>query len=305
MITPQPLRRLTLTAAQGAPDRLSAASGIVVAGEFLYVIADDELHLGVFDLGGQDDGRWLRLFAGELPEAAAERKALKPDLEALVRLPPFAGYPGGALLALPSGSRPNRQTGALLGLQASGALSGDPRAVDLSALYAPLLLRFPALNIEGAVIREGELVLLQRASGAHPDNALIGFALSRLLEVLSADEELRLPELAARVTKIDLGHIDGVPLGFTDAAVLPDGRLVFSAVAENVDDTYHDGPCVGAVIGVLGLDGQVQGLERLDPVLKIEGVDARQEGAVVRLLLVTDADDRAEPGVLLSASLSI
>lgn len=304
MILLQPLRQLTFPSSHAVPDHLSAASGIVVAGRFLYVVADDELHLGVFDLSAAGDGTTLRLFPGELPGDAKTRKACKPDLEALVRLPPFPGYPAGALFALASGSRPNRQTGALLALDDAGAPSGTPRSVDLSALYAPLHRRFPALNLEGAVVCDRQLVLLQRASGDHPENALIRLPLTDVLQALRAADVLRVPELPVDIHLVTLGRIDGVPLGFTDAAALPDGRLVFSAVAESVDDTYHDGPCIGAAIGILGADGNVQRLEFVQPVQKIEGIDARQDSAVIRLLLVSDADDRRSPGVLFSAMLA-
>ena len=40
------------------------------------------------------------------------------------------------------------------------------------------------------------------------------------------------------VRAIELGDIDGVPLCFTDAAALPDGNLLFTAVAEL--DGAHD-----------------------------------------------------------------
>lgn len=304
MIALQPLRSLMFSAPAVAPPYLSAASGLVVAGDFVYVVADDELHLGVFDRAGKNGGSRVRLFPGDLPDEAAARKACKPDLEVLVRLPSFAGYPAGALLALGSGSRPNRQSGALLGLDDSGALSGGSCRVDLTALYAPLQRRFAALNIEGAVVCGSQLVLLQRASGSHPQNALIGFALADVLLALSAGDAPRLPELPAALCSVELGGVDGIPLGFTDAAALPDGRIVFSAVAEHVDDTYLDGPCVAAAIGIVTPEGQVQALQLLQPVYKVEGIDAIQDGDVIRLLLVTDADDRRLPAVLFSASLA-
>lgn len=305
MIDLEELRPLRFSSSGGsAPDHLAAASGIVVDGAFLYVVPDDDLHLGVFDLNEPRDGVKVRLFPGDLPDDAAARKARKPDLEALVRLPPFVGCPTGALLAFASGSKPNRRTGALLPLDDAGALSGAPGAVDLSALYAPLGRRFPALNVEGATVVGRQLVLLQRASGEHPENAVIRFPLADVLHALSAAGELRLPELPADILPVDLGLVDGVPLGFTDAAALPDGRLVFSAVAESVDDTYNDGPCIGAAIGILGADGHVQPLEFLRPVRKIEGIDARDDGNAIRLLLVSDADDRGKPGALFRATLA-
>jgi hypothetical protein len=105
------------------------------------------------------------------------------------------------------------------------------------------------------------------------------------------------------VLNVDLGMVDGVPLSFTDGAPLPDGRIVFSAVAENAQDTYHDGPCTGAAIGIIGTDGKVAALHRLEPVQKVEGVHATLQGDRIQLLLVTDADDAGIPGKLLSAEI--
>ena len=67
----------------------------------------------------------VRLFDGDLPESAKKRKKKKADLESLLHLPPLPRCPGGALLTLGSGSRPNRRRGALLGLDAAGALLGQ------------------------------------------------------------------------------------------------------------------------------------------------------------------------------------
>lgn len=273
-----------------AAERLSAASGMVVAGDFLYVIADDELHLGVFDPRGQGEGRLVRIFPGELPDAPALRKAAKPDLEALVRLPPFETCPHGAT----SGSRPNRRTGVVLVLDEDSSLVGTTFPLDLSPFYLPLEASFPALNIEGAVVLGAELVLLQRANRMHPGSALIYLSLDEVLRATSSTNSAA--SEPARVHSVDLGMIEGVPLGFTDGAALPDGRIVFSAVAENTEDTYLDGPCIGAAIGIIGIDGQVETLYRLEPTQKIEGVHATIQGDLIRLLMVTDADDADVPG---------
>jgi hypothetical protein len=67
--------------------------------------------------------------------------------------------------------------------------------------------------------------------------------------------------------------------------------MAFCAIAEDTPDSYADGPCCGAAIGVLGRDGRVECLEPIDPRYKPEGIEARMEGRGLRALLVTDADD--------------
>jgi len=295
------VRELDLSAPPdtGRLPHLSAASGLVRAGVCLYVVADDELHLGVFAATGMQAGHLVRLFAGELPASPVERKARKPDLEALARLPAFAGYPHGALFALGSGSTRERCRGALLALDEHGETSGDARICDLSHLFAALDERFTSPNIEGALVSGADLCLLQRGNRRVVQNAIVRFHLSTVLDALQSNAPVTLISVHA----FDLGSVDGIPLCFTDGAALPDGDIVFAAVAEDTPDAYQDGPCAGAAIGVADRDGNLRCLHRLDPPHKVEGVDARVEGDVIRLLLVTDADDPAVPACLYSAVL--
>ena len=132
-------RELELEREAGAsgPAHLAAASGVVEIGDFLYVIADDEVSLGVFPRRG-GRGRLARALPGALPRDPAERKEDKPDLEALTQLPPHPEAPHGALLALGSGSTPQRRRGVWLPLGADGALAGEPQPVELETLYAAL-----------------------------------------------------------------------------------------------------------------------------------------------------------------------
>ena len=190
--------------------------------------------------------------------------------------------------------------GALLGLDAQGAVRGVPHVVDLSPLLAPLDDEFPALNIEGAIVSGDELRLFQRGNKRHAVNAIIRFPLSALFDMLSLKRTDAMKPSA--IDTIDLGQIDGIPFCFTDAAALPDGAMVFTAIAEDTDDAYNDGPCVGAAIGIAERGGHLRCLHRLDRPYKVEGVDARVDGDVIRLLLVTDADDADVPAGLFSAT---
>ncbi len=303
MIILQRIRALDLVEppSPGRPAHLSAASSLVRVGNFLYVVADDEHHLGVFGATGQGAGTLLRLFDGELPQSRATRKKKKPDVEALVLLPPFARFTHGALFGLGSGSRPNRRRGVLLGLGADGAVNGGPVAVDLSPMFVPLDDEFSKLNIEGAVVAGGELRLFQRGN-KRAGNALVRYRLAEVRDLLrrgGRSEPLR----PSAIQRVELGEIDGIPLCFTDAAALPGGGMVFTAVAEETGDSVSDGACEGAALGMLGPEGRLRFLDRLERPLKIEGVEAQVEGSAVRLLLVTDADDASVPAVLYSAAI--
>ena len=292
------LRRLSLVDAGGL-DHLSAASSLVRIDQHLYVAADDEHHLGVFDLADAGSGRLVRLFDGDLPRRHKDRKAAKPDLEALLQLPASASCPHGALLALGSGSRPQRRRGVLLALDADGALSGAPRPIDLQPLYAELAQHFDKPNIEGAFVTGAAFCLLHRGA-AGSANACVRFEWSAVARWLEAGGPA---PTALSVQSYELGMIDGVPLAFTDAAALPDGGWVFCAAAEDTDNAYDDGGSKGSAIGTVDPQGRLAWIALLEPVCKVEGIALSTTGANMEVLLVSDADDRESPALLLCASL--
>lgn len=296
MLVPRLLRHLTLdprSHPRGQP-HLSSASGLALAQGRWHLIADDEHHLASLDAQGGADGplHMLRLFEGDLPRGKGKRKDAKPDLETLANLPPLPGFPHGALLALGSGSRPTRQRGVLLALSAPGSpapFAGQPAQIDLSLLYAPLRQQFADLNIEGAFVAGGELRLLQRGNKGEARNACIGFAWSQIAAWLSGQQ--RSAPAPTKVQMIELGMIDGVPLGLTDAAPLAGGAWAFSAVAEDTQNSYLDGACAGSVIGIAGPDGALLAMHRLQGAPKVEGIHALRQGGELILTMVTDADD--------------
>ncbi len=304
MIAVTKIRALTLDAptAPGRPAYVSAASGLVSHGPFLYVIADDEHHLGIFRRDDPAPGTHVRLVEGDLPHDHKARKTAKPDFEALTFLPPFEGYPHGALLAAGSGSKANRRQGALLGVGADGAVQSEPRVADLGLLMTPLEAEFGKINIEGLVIAGDELRVLQRGNKGHRRNAVARFALTPFLENLVRAGANPLSPLS--IADYDLGDIKGVPLTFTDAAMLPNGEMVFAAVGEDTEDSYADGPCAGTAIGLIGADGALRWTEPVAETCKVEGVGARLDGDTLNLLLVTDADDIAVPAALYAAEIN-
>ena len=263
---------------------VAAASGIVRVGRTLFVVADDENHLAAIPL----DGGAARLvpFIDE-PHVMdyAERKRTKRDVEALT-------VAGGSVIGVGSGSTPQRRVGFAWDVDAAARLVGSPVALDLAPLYEELSRSLPDLNVEGATFANDRLLLFQRGNGPAGINAVVtlrwgGDASSTLA-----------PEAIEAVEQHDLGSVEGVRLGFTDAARAGDA-VVFTAVAEAAASTYDDGPCVGAAVGFLG--GPMVALE---PPLKVEGVEVlATSGDDVELLMVVDDDDPRTRARLVSARL--
>jgi hypothetical protein len=297
MIRTRLLRELVVDASAhpGGPAHLSAASGLVHVGGRLYVVADDEHHLGVLDVDG-GGVRLVQVRGGELPADAALRKRGKPDLEALALLPPGPGWPHGALMAVGSGSRPNRQHGFVGLLDARGGMAGAVMWFALDDLYDRLRERLGELNIEGAFVTGSRLCLLNRAHRGHPVNACISLPLAGMERWLGQDAAAPpLPDIAT----FELGEEQGAPFGFTDGTASRDGGWLFSAVAEDTGNSYDDGRCLGCAIGRVSSEGRLLSLELVDGAPKIEGL-AIAEGV---LLAVTDADDRGVAARLLSLPL--
>lgn len=292
------VRELALTASPsaGRGSFLAAASGIVVKGEHVLIVADDETQLAVFKRdprAGDAPGTSFPLFADVLPADEKARKKVKPDLEALTII-------GDKALALGSGSTDARYRGALITLDEAGAPTAA-KTIDLSALYKELLKRFPELNVEGATVVGDALWLFQRGNGAKGEDAIVKLDLAAVERGLTAGA---IDAAAIRsVTPMDLGTLSGTKLSFTDACALPDGRVVFIAAAEASASTFNDGEVHGSAVGILEKDGSLSRVRHLSPVIKAEGVHAElaSDGSIA-LTIVNDADDPGKPGKWFEAS---
>ena len=300
MIQAQLLRELTIRLPEGVTTHLSAASALVRVDAGLYVVADDQTFLARFAADGNAPGEVIALLDEQWPDKPKARKKAKADLESLVHLPVSRYFPGGALFALGSGSRENRERGILLPLMGDGNCAA-PTIIDLGDLFDPLKPHFPKLNIEAAFVDEEEFVLLQRGNKADSRNACVRFALGDVLDAIAGKRPFA--GISAQLHFYSLGDIDNVPLCFTDAAALPGGRFVFSAVAENVSDNYNDGQCLGAALGIADLDGNVLHIDALDRPHKVEGIEAQIADGHIKVLLVTDADAPEIPARLLQAQM--
>ncbi|MBW3653675.1 MAG: hypothetical protein KY433_08795 [Actinobacteria bacterium] len=291
--------------AEGRYAHVSSASGVVRRGDFVYVIGDDLLELAVFRMSSPAPGELRQVLPGALPLDEQERKAAKPDLEALTVLPPFEGNPYGALLGLGSGSGEGRDRGFVWSLQSDGALRGEPRVVDLGPLYGLLGKQVDRLNIEGACVMGERLWLLHRGNHAETTNVVAELSLAAVMESLRGDLRIDVHELAA-VRSYDLGELDGVEVTFSDATPLGGDILVFTASAEaQGDDGHPDGRICGSVVGTIDLDGHVRRMRTIDRRYKVEGVHATIDTGVIDFLFVCDQDDPETSSPLLGASMPV
>jgi hypothetical protein len=312
MLSPTLLRTLQVDPAvhpRGQP-HLSAASGLVHVQGRCYVVTDDEHHLGYFKLQDNSPVKLKRLFSDDLPADPKKRKAAKPDLEVLASLPATLRYPYGALLALGSGSKPQRHGGLVMPLNAAGKLGkGDElvsQRLDLTDLYAPLRSEFTDLNIEGCFVSGDVLHLLQRGNKGASHSACIAWHLPQVQAWLLDPEDTPAP-VHSHIITIDFGHVDGVPLTPTDGCVLPNGNWLLSTAAENTADSYTDGPCLGSALAVVSPAGKLLQLHPLQGAPKVEGISvlAQTSAKQVIVLMVTDADHPDVPSQLLTVNCPI
>lgn len=291
------------------PPFLSAASGLVCCDNHFFVVADDELHLGIFSNDPTQPGDTHRLLDGKLPPEPKPRKKQKPDFEVLTYLPKTTATGTPMLLICGSGSRANRSAGLLLALNHSDEIKKHtaPLPFDLTPLYNTLENEFGIVNIEGATVCGDRLLLLQRGNKNAGTNAIVHLNLLAAIDSM-LDGALDVSALQT-IERIELGEHEGVALGFTDAMTLPNGELLALAVAEDTDDPYVDGETSACYVCHFDTHNQLQAMTPLIAPAKTEGIALWPQRSGVansqrELAFVTDADDPNIPAALLTASLS-
>jgi hypothetical protein len=283
--------------------KFSACSGLIQIKNLFFTISDDQLALEIFSQISSDHS-FFQLIPGQLPAEPRERKKLKPDFEALAFIEDIRFFPFGALLAIPSGSTPNRSQGALLVFGKDQELPSEAVVVDFSLLYQHLTYIYRDLNIEGALIKGSTFKLFQRGNGPTAKNAVIDLDLHIFLQELSQTQKIS-AESYQKSTDIQLPILNGDILGFTDAAsISPDSSspIWFLAAAEKTISTFDDGPFSGAVLGCLNSDMEIIHIFNLDCAEKPEGLWIDSVNPK-EFYIVTDADDHTRPSSLFRGKL--
>ena len=286
---------------EGRPAHIASASGVARRGDFVYVVGDDLLQVGIFELASGAPGAARQVLAGDLPSDEGERKREKPDLEGLTALPPVPGEPNGGLLGLGSGSKPDRDRGFFWSFAADGSLAGDPRTIDLAPAYDLMRAELGGrINIAGAAVLGDRLWLFHRANKGEAPNTVAEFELRDLSQTLGDDLVVD-PDELVELRAYDLGELDGVPLCFSDATALTNELVCFCASAEGEED----GDVRGSVVGTIADDGSVTRVRTIDRRWKVEGVHATIDTGVIDFLFVCDQDDPEIASPLLSATMPV
>jgi hypothetical protein len=269
---------------QDRPDHVRAASGLALLDDTLYVIQDDASFIA--RVRGDD------IDAIAIPYAPGGRRRFetrlgnrleKLDLEACLLIE-------RELIAFGSGSLPVRDRVC--------RLHGERvTVVEAAALYANVREAIgSAINLEGATRVGGELWLFHRGNTGPGDGgpAVARIELAAFVAWLEGRGEV--PAVIG-VDRYDLGAIDGVPIGFTDAACVGD-RVFYVAVAEASPDAIQDAELVGAQIGVIaGGEVRATALVLDGPLPKAEGLLFDPEHRA-RGWITIDPDDPDVPSSL-------
>lgn len=326
------VRALPMTYAEGPsdaddrPPHVRAASGLVAFREYFAVIQDDANWLALIDQNDQVHALPLPPGPGSGSRIFSKRRGNrheKFDLEACIAVP---ARDGAELIGFGSGSHRGREwilrvhegedMAAVLSERAMHAqLEIDLKAEFLDAArFYDVLRATPAfagagLNIEGAVLVDDDTIRLFQRGNARPQGGQ---------EAVDATGDLSWPALAAHLAdpsgvpppfvrnihRYDLGALDGVRLTFSDAEHVGDGRILYSASAE---DPASDA-MVGSALGVIEPDGRCRWTEVRDArggrfESKIEGLSLHRRDATFARFVVDD-DDEDLPSMLFEAELS-
>ncbi len=277
-------------AAEDRPDHVRAASGLAMQGSRLIVIQDDVSFLAVVTTSGVSAVKLPRGLNGRRRfEVSLGNKLDKLDLESCVAV-------DDELWAFGSGSLPTRDKICIV-------QHGIVRVREAAPLFDRIRdLIGGAVNIEGAARVRDELWLFHRGNTGPDDHgpAVIRFPLAPMRTWLAAEGAL--PAIAS-IDGYDLGSIDGVRLGFTDA--ISDGEHVYYlATAERTPNAIDDGLVVGSQLGVIG-DGVVRAATLVSPdgaPVKAEGIalDTKRPG---HAWVALDCDDPEQPALLYDVEL--
>ncbi len=263
---------------------VSAASGLIVLKNNFYVVSDDEMSLFSF----QKDDKNLKSYPLSTKELSVEpsvRKAQKGDFESLIYLSKTEWAPLGALVAWPSGSTLQRMKAVVIPFKSESELD---KAIefDIASLYKKIQPQAKELNIEGVVIHDQKVFLLQRGNSKGSKNGIFEMPFDMWIKGLKTG--VWAGEIDFKQIKI--GKLNDVKLTLSDGVWTKKGMLAL-APAEDTSSNYMDGAVHGTMlVQIIGNEAYV--IAKFEPIVKLEGIAIESEtDKSIKLFLVDDADD--------------
>lgn len=291
------------------PPHVRAASGLSRFREYIAVIQDDANWLALIDAEGE-------VTAVPLPPSPKGDRVFskrrgnrgdKYDLEACVTVRSGDGL---ELVGFSSGSRSEREW--VLRVR-----EGSGEGLDLSAEFVPAAAFYAALrerpefsgsglNIEGALaLDEDRIRLFQRGNsgsceGLDAVDATADLSWRELCAHLADPGRTPVPALSS-IRSYELGLHAGVRLTFSDAEHLGEGRVLYSASAEDPETDE----ITGSVLGIIEADGSARWAELLDEdgqpfTGKVEGLTLDVTDPDL-IHFVIDDDEEDNPSLLFEA----
>lgn len=279
-----------------------AASGLVHLGSNYFVIADDELELGIIS-EDESESQLLSLLPGKLPSDPKKRKKEKPDFEVLMYLADEASNWQG-LVAIPSGSKDNRNRAVFIPLTSKYQLSGQsPIIFSMSPIFNELKRQFTDINIEGSFVKGEDWYLIHRGNSNNDTNRIFRFSKQVLINFILSDSSknefssLKDNRYLKDFTELDIGYWDDVKLTLTDVTLF-ENRIYFLASAEDTDNPIDDGEIKGSIFGEVTIDNQIITKARFKS-QKLEGLSIKKEDSENTFVsFVTDNDTHEEASFL-------
>lgn len=300
-----PLRYADEQSQHDLPPQVRGASSLRWWNQDLILVQDDISALVVVSPEAPHAARPLLLPRGHQGRRtfgeATGNKPYKRDLEASLILPDgrYVAWGSG------SGQLPDREF--LVLLHHDESLHEFPAHDFYGYLRQEKPFAGEDLNIEGTLVVGEHIWLLQRGNSAQSHNAIGVIQIVDLVTYLHGGPHPQLQQ----IVPVDLGHIQHIAWGITDAAMTPNGEIYVIASAEDTDNPYDDGDILGSQLFVLHGDALTDATWEPIPITdehdgpndrKIEGLVCAKNTALnepLRFWAVTDADDEQATSELL------
>jgi hypothetical protein len=247
---------------------IHSASGLVIIKDHAFVISDDGPF--IYQISTDDFSEIRRIPIRDLDTSIQQiSKPLKPDYEAMTE----GSYAekNYVMIFSSGGISPYRDSLLLFDPKAPG----EQIKLSLATLYQQLKTsgsyKENELNIEAAVTVEGRIFLFERNR-----NKIFEVDIDNMK--LLASHDIELPVHA------------GVPVRFSGACVMKDGKILFSASVEAIPNMIDDGDILGSYFGILEISNDslllrsvilVTGKDKEIIKEKIESLDVLPDGNII------------------------